>query len=311
MKDKSPTLSQLNYFVAVAKHENFRAAANQLGISQPTLTGQIATMEHAIGVTLFERSRSGTRLTPQGRSLLASAEKVLQASQRFSEQAASLSENSQTTYRLGVPPTLGPYLLPYILPDLHKTFPRLKFYVREAAPHDLEAALSRGEFDLIISPLSQDSEKLSSAGLFEEPLKFVVPSDHKLFGKSLINPSDLAGERVLTLENNHHFHYEVLQICDQLGARILKDYEGTSLDTLRQMVVMGMGVAFLPGLYIQSELHKPEALHVCEISNLPIVRKHSLVWRTTSANRVFYRELVVLLRQVIAQRLGAAVSAVD
>jgi len=305
--EKHPTLNQLSYFVAVAKQESYRAAAMELGVSQPTLTSQIAAMEKAIGVVLFERSRSGTQLSPQGRALLPVAENVLQANLRFIEQAREMSDESQTTYRLGVPPTLGPYLLPYILPTLHQRFSKLKFYVRDVAPRRLEQGLLSGEFDLVISPLSQESSQLIASELFVEPLKFVIPSDHRLAGQKFIDPKELLGENVLILENTHHFHYQVLDLCDRLGARVLRDYEGTSLDTLRQMVVMGMGVAFLPGLYIHSELHRPEALHVCELSATPIVRRHSLVWRNTAPGRVFFRELSTLLREIIADKLGAAV----
>ncbi|WP_345428111.1 hydrogen peroxide-inducible genes activator [Halioxenophilus aromaticivorans] len=307
---KQPTLNQLSYFVAVAKLENFRAAALELGVSQPTLTGQIAALEKSLGVVLFERSRSGTQLSPQGRALIEPAEAVLKTNVRFMEQARELSDDSQTTYRLGVPPTLGPYLLPYVLPELHERYTKLKFYVRDVAPRRLEQGLINGEFDLIITPLSQESSQLVSADLFIEPLKFVMPSDHPLAGASAIDPEQLRGESVLTLESTHHFHYQVLELCDRIGAHILRDYEGTSLDTLRQMVVMGMGVAFLPGLYIHSELHKPEALHVCELSQAPIERRHSLVWRNTASNRVFFRQLSENLRDIIERRLGHAVKVI-
>ena len=100
-------------------------------------------------------------------------------------------------------------------------------------------------------------------------------------------------------------------ICDEIGADLQRDYEGTSLDTLRQMVVMGMGVAFLPGLYIHSELHKPEALHVCEIANMPIERQHSLAWRNTAPGRKTFREISILIKEIIETRLSDAVAIVS
>ena len=308
---KQPTLTQLNYFLAVAEQKSYRAAAHQLGVSQPTLTGQIAVLEKNLGVTLFERSRSGTQLSPQGRILLDGASQVMQAALRFNEQARELSDDRQTTYRLGIPNTLGPYLLPFVLPELHRRFEQLKFYVRDASPKLLEQGLLNGDFDLIISPQSLQSSQLVSAELFIEPLKFVIPSDHRLTGQQYIDPKEIRGENVLILENTHHFHYQVLDICKRLNANVLRDYEGTSLDTLRQMVVMGMGVAFLPGLYVHSELHNPEALHVCELMETPIVRCHSLVWRNTSPGRVFFRELSVLLREIITAKLADAVQVLE
>ncbi|WP_317931109.1 hydrogen peroxide-inducible genes activator [Halioxenophilus sp. WMMB6] len=306
-KDRLPVLNQINYFVEVARQQSYRSAAQQLGVSQPTLTSQIAALEKTLGVTLFERSRSGTQLSPQGRMLLEPAQEVLQASLRFSDLARTMADDSQTTYRLGVPSTLGPYLLPYVLPELHARFAKLKFYVRDAPPLQLEQGLLAGEFDLVISPMYSESSQIIAAELFVEPLKFVIPSDHRLAGQQFIEPADIKDESVLTLENSHHFHYQILDICNKLGAKVLRDYEGTSLDTLRQMVVMGMGVAFLPGLYIHSELHRPEALHVCELSNMPIVRRHSLVWRNTAPGRVFFRELAGHFREIIGQQLASAV----
>ncbi len=306
---KFPSLNQIRYFVAVAKSLSFRQAATSLGISQPTLTSQIHALESNLGLILFERSRSGTLLSPQGKALLESAEDILQAGVRFGEVAKNLSEGEVITYRLGVPPTLGPYLLPYVLPPLHQIQPGLRFYVREAAPQQLQHGLLYGEYDLILSPLGGEHAQLITHPLFKEPLKFVVPSDHKLAGKKFVAPEELAQEKVLTLEDKHHFHSQVQEICNRLGAYLQRDYEGTSLDTLRQMVVMGMGVAFLPGLYIHSELHRPEDLHVSEIENMPVVRQHGLSWRNTAPGRGNFRELAETMRHIIESQLSDAVDA--
>ncbi len=308
LNTKLPSFNQLKYFVTVAKHLSYRRAAQVLGISQPTLTSQINALENSMGVVLFERSRSGTLLSAQGRSLLESAEDVLHACMRLEEAARDLADGPQTTYRLGIPPTLGPYLLPHILPVLHKRYAKLKFYVREDAPKHLEQGLINGEYDLILSPSSTISSHLVVEPLFIEPLKFVVASDHRLAGQAFVQPSDIRGEKVLTLQDTHHFHHQVQEICALLDADLQRDYEGTSLDTLRQMVVMGMGVAFLPGLYIHSELHKPEALHVCELAEMPIKRQHALAWRNTSPSRVFFRELTSEIKLLVKERLGDVVN---
>lgn len=304
---KTLSLNQIRYFVTVARYLSYRRAASILGISQPTLTTQINALESILGVALLERSRSGTLLSPQGKALLEAADDILQAGQRFTEIARGLSEGEGATFRLGIPPTLGPYLLPHILPELHARKPNLKFYVREAAPQQLHYGLLNGDYDLVLSPLSSKSSQVIVQPLFTEPLKFVMPYDHPLAGHDLVHPSQLSGEKVLTLEDRHHFHYQVHEICLQIGASLQRDYEGTSLDTLRQMVVMGMGVAFLPGLYIHSELHKPEALHVCEIDGMPIQREHSLAWRNTAPGRQVFRALATLIREIISERLSEAV----
>ncbi|WP_218353190.1 hydrogen peroxide-inducible genes activator [Alteromonas lipotrueiana] len=308
---KSPSLNQLRYFVTVAKQLNFRRAAHDLGVSQPTLTTQINALETQLGLTLFERSRSGTLLSAHGHALLYHAEQVLKANLHFHEVARNLSDGENTMYRLGIPPTLGPYLLPHILPDIHALKPGLKFYVREAAPDQLFQGLLTGQYDLILSPMSKSNSQIQSQPLFCEPLKFVMPFDHPQAGKAYIRPEQIRNEQVLALENRHHFHHQVQELCLQLGANVARDYEGTSLDTLRQMVVMGMGVAFLPGLYVHSELHKPEALHVCELADMPVVRQHVLAWRNTSPARAFFRDLSATMRTIIRQRLGDAVTVTE
>jgi len=310
LNGKTPSINQIRYFVAVAKYLSFRQAAASLGISQPTLTSQINTLETSLDLVLFERSRTGTLLSPHGKALFEAAEEVLQANHRFNEIARDLAEGEVVTFRLGIPPTLGPYLLPHILPELHQRKPGLRFYVREAAPQVLQHGLLHGEYDLIISPLSSEYSQLITEPLFNEPLKFVVPSDHHLAGNAFVRPEQIAGEKVLTLEDRHHFHHQVQHICDEIGANLQRDYEGTSLDTLRQMVVMGMGVAFLPGLYIHSELHHPEALHVCEIEGMPMERLHSLAWRNTAPGRKTFREITSVIRDIIGNRLSTAVDVI-
>lgn len=307
MAAKRPTFRQLEYFVCLADTLNYRHAAAKLGVSQPTLTSQIRALEESLGLGLLERSRTGTLLSPQGRELLESARGVVGALHELCTSADVLTHGPATTFRLGVPPTVGPYLLPYVLPQLHKQYEQLKLYVREAAPRQLEEGLLHGEYDLVLSPLPLSSTELSLESLFLEPLKFVVPSDHALAGRDYVAPEELANERVLTLEEHHHFHRQVQDVCSKLGANVQRDFEGTSLDTLRQMVVMGVGVAFLPGLYVHSELHNPEALHVCELSDKPIEREHALVWRNTSANRVFFRELAKRLRDIVSDTLKGVV----
>lgn len=306
-KEKNLSLNQLQYFIAVAKHLSYRRAAQILGVSQPTLTNQINSLEDHLGVKLFERSRTGTHLSAQGRLLLEEAEGVMLACARFTEAAQVLAEGENTTYRLGIPPTLGPYLLPHIFPELHKKHPGLKFYVREAAPRNLQQGLLNGDYDLILSPMTAANSQIMMEPLFTEPLKFVINSEHRLAGQELIQPKALAGEKILTLEDRHHFHHQVMQICGELNADLSRDYEGTSLDTLRQMVVMGMGSAFLPGLYIHSELHNPEALHVTELKGKPIVREHLLAWRNTSPSRTFFRQLAGEIRDLVELKLHSAV----
>jgi len=302
------TLRQISYFIAVAESGSFRRAADMLDITQPTLTVQIASLEERLGLVLFERSRSGATVSPVGRELLPHARRVLEESRGFHDLASTLGGEGAGTYRLGVTPTLGPYLLPTILPNIHAEFPDLKFYVREAAPTDLEEELRSARHDLILTTLPIVSREFVVAPLFREPLKLAIASEHRLANKKTINRMDLHGEEVLTIDEHHLFHRQISDVCERLGAHMRRDYEGTSLDTLRQMVVMGMGLAFLPALYVKSEIHARDVLRITDITGTDVYRNHALVWRPNSPGRVLFREIADRIRSIAGSQLSDSVS---
>jgi len=297
------TLRQIEYFTAVADYGSFRRAADRLDVTQPTLTAQVAALERALGTDLFERSRTGTWLSSAGRELLPNARRVLEEVQGFCDRAESLTGGAVGTYRLGVTPTLGPYLLPSILPKIHAEYSGLKLYVREAPPSVLEEELKDAKQDLILTTEPILSRELAIAPLFSEPLKLAIAREHRLARKARINRSDLVGEEVLTIGEHHLFHRQIAELCERLGANVRRDYEGTSLDTLRQMVVMGMGLAFLPALYVISEIRDREELRVTDIEGVRVVRHHALAWRPRSPARTLFRSLAGQIRSIIARDL--------
>lgn len=297
------TLRQLQYFVTVAEALSFRRAAERLGVSQPTLTGQIAALEAALGLVLFERSRSGTTLSPAGRELLGSAQAVLEQARGLTDRARSLAGGPSGTFRLGVPPTLGPYLLPHILPDLHRAYAGVQLYVREGVPRQLLEDLRSGRYDLILTPLPIPEGQLTVAPLFREPIRLVLGPEHPLTRREVVRPRDLRGVDVLLIDETHLFHRQVEQLCDRLGANVRRDYEGTSLDTLRHMVLMGMGAAFLPALYVRSEIRPSDELQVTRIAGEAVERVNALVWRDTSPTRSLFREMAEHIRATVADKL--------
>ncbi|MFK7828647.1 MAG: hydrogen peroxide-inducible genes activator [Congregibacter sp.] len=286
----SPTFRQLQYFVAVATSLNFRKAAAQLRVSQPTLTHQILALESGLGLQLLERSRAGTKLTPAGRELLPDARHTLEQMAILCERATALANGPSGTFKLGVAPTIGPYLLPHVLPHIHRRHAALKLHLREQAPSYLEAGLIAGDYDLILTSLPVEGAGLTVKPLFHEELKLVVPADHRLAEEKTIHRRDLENESVLTIDEHHHFHQQIKELCERLGASMMRDYEGTSLDTLRQMVVMGMGIAFLPALYIRSEIHQPRELRVKTIHGENVFRTHALAWRNSSPRSLLFQE---------------------
>ncbi|CAA0105131.1 Hydrogen peroxide-inducible genes activator [BD1-7 clade bacterium] len=306
MASGNPTIKQLEYFVSVAESGTFRRAAERLGISQPTLTAQIYSLEKSLTLTLFERSRSGTTLTPAGRELLNNARQVIEEMRGLMDQAAMINSGPGGTFRIGVSPTVGPYLLPHILSGLNHAYPSLKLYVRENMPKALELDLLEGRLDLVLIPQPFGTSRLTTEVLFHEPLQLIVPEGHQLAKLKQIKTRHLRDQNILTLEAQYSSYHQVRTVCEALGANIARDYEGTSLDALRQMVMMGVGVAFLPALYIYSEIHQPQGLIVRDIDELKLQRTHVLAWRRNSPNRAFYRQLAENIRSLVKENLGQA-----
>jgi LysR family hydrogen peroxide-inducible transcriptional activator len=306
-----PTIRQIRYFLAVADASSFRRAAERLRVSQPSVTQQVLALEEAFDVQLFERSRAGTTLSPAARELLPGARRVLEEFQGLCDQVESLSRGPSGTYRLGVTPTLGPYLLPHILPDIHRHYAAVKLYVREDVPRNLEAGLLAGDHDLILTALPIDEDRLTVVPLLHEPLKLVMSAEHRLAKKRRIDRRDLAGESILTIEEHHHFHRQIQELSDRLGAHVLRDYEGTSLDTLRQMVVMGMGIAFLPALYVRSEIHRRRELRVTSVHGEDMHRTHAFAWRGSSPARPLFEQLASEVRMLIARRFPGEVETIS
>lgn len=298
-----PTLRQLKYLVALSRELHFRRAAEQVNVTQPTLSTQIQELERRLNAPLVERGGTKVMLTPLGREIAERARHVLSDVQDIVDLAASSQHGFHGTIRLGVPPTLGPYLLPHIVPDLHVNYPNLKLYVQEGKPHDLKMDLYAGAFDLIMSPLPIKHSDLEVERLFREPLQVVAAPDHPLASAGRIDRADLAGQHVLAIEKGHYLHDQVVEICDDFNATLLRDYEGTSLDTLRLMVGMGVGLAFLPALYVRSEIGDRGELSVLQLNAPNLYRQIGLSWRKRSVHAPLFREIAQLIRSVAGKRL--------
>ena len=301
------SLRQLEYFAEVADAGSLRQAAQRLGVTQPTLTVQLRALEEILGVVLFERTRNATLLTPVGRDILPEALSLLSQWRNMVESAHLIGNHSHSTYRLGVPQTLGPYLLPSLLPTLHQRFQRLRLHVREEVPDMLLKGLEEGRFDIVIGPISTVPDTIVREPMFREPLYLASPVDMDVAPHSNVAESDLSGLEILAVEKGHTLRREVERICERTGARLNTDYEGTSLDTLRQMVVMGMGLAFLPALYVRSEIHRPEELRVQPLQGGRLFREHAFLYRRNAPTRHFYQELQAQIREVITRDLSDTV----
>lgn len=304
MKDLNFSLKQLRYFLVAARHRSLRQAAFELKITQPSLSAQLKCLEEVLGIELFERSRGGVTLTPMGRDMLTEARQAVSAAEAILEAAQFATRGPAGTFRLGVTPSLGPYCLPWILPAMRQSYRLVKFFVREAVATDLAEGLKSGNYDLILTTLPFDDPSFTVVPLIREPIYLVVNASHPLAGLRTITADQLAGLEILTIEEHHLFFKQVEDLCRRFNATILRDYEGTSLDSIRQMVYMEMGVAFLPALYIRSEIRDRVELQVLEIEGESIYRIHALAWRNTTPLRGFYRGLGAFFQKVCKEQFG-------
>ena len=299
-----PTLKQFRYLVALANTLHFRKAAEQCHVSQPTLSGQLQELEERLGVQLVERSRrSQVVLTPIGRTIAERARIVLRDVQDIIDLGRHGQQWLEGTIRLGALPTLGPYLLPHVLPELHQSHPGLKLYVREGMPAPLVRSLEEGELDLLLFPMPIREADLTSTRLFREQLWVIIPSDHPLATKEQIDRADLTSQTILALEPGHRFYDQVAELCREYGAELSHDFEGTSLDTLRLMVGMGMGLSFMPTVYVLSEVAKDPQVVAKPMKSRPPNRTIGLAWRRHSARGEEYQALASIIRGTLRSSL--------
>ncbi len=292
-----PTLRQLEYLVAVADLKHFGRAAQASNVSQPTLSQQLRALEDRLGVVLVERRMSGAELTPIGREIAQRARRLLVEVRDIRDLARRAGERLAGTLRFGVTPTLGPYLMPGIVSALHREQPDLRLYIREGIPDDQALELSRGGLDILLAPLPIEGADLEVEPLFRERLFIVAAADHPLTRRSNLKMADLAGTGVLSLDHRHHFHRQVAGLCAEFGLELLRDYEGTSLDSVRQMVGSGIGLAVLPEFYIRSEVGGQAGVRILEIEDWQVSRSIAAAWRSGAAFAPAYRAIAMRIQQ--------------
>lgn len=284
-----PTLRQLEYLAALADAGHFGRAAAAVNVSQPTLSQQLRALEERLGVTLVERGDTPVQLTPIGREIAARARRVLLGVKDLRELARRSVSGLAGTIRFGTTPTLGPYLLPPVVARLHRDHPDMRLYMREGIPDDQLSDVRRGALDMVVAPLPVAGTDLVVEPLFREPLHLVAAPDHPLCGAGRVKRADLVGVGILNLDPRHRFHRQTLDICADLSAVPLHDYEGTSLDSLRQMAGSGIGLAILPELYLRSEVGGEDMVRRITVADWSATRSIAAVWRQGAAYGESYR----------------------
>ncbi|MDX1736879.1 MAG: LysR substrate-binding domain-containing protein [Alphaproteobacteria bacterium] len=300
-----PTLRQFEYLVAVDDERHFGRASQRVNVSQPTLSAQLNLLEKRIGVQLFKRGRDGVYPTLEGREIISRARKILNEVNELVEFAHGVSHPLSGRLKFGIPPTLGPYMLPHIIPEIHRMFPNLKLLLREGAPRELQRMVEDGALDLAITPLPVMSNKIHVENIFLEDLQVGMAWDHPLAKRQKLISEDLKGEKILALQRGHHLHDQVKELCRAYQGELLYDYEGSSLDALRHMVVMGAGISFFPAMYLIAEIRQRGDLSIKKIEDDKLRRQIAMIWRKDSDLKDEYSDMAELFKSSAAEILSA------
>lgn len=272
------TLRQMQYALAVAETRNFRRAADLCAVAQPSLSSQLAALEHSLGVTLFERGKGGVRVTPPGQVLLARMERILAEGRELGQEAHAFLDPFAGSLRLGIIPTLAPYVLPFLVPALREAFPQLLPLWTEAHTDTLVAALQKSHLDGAILALEADLGDLEHLVLGRDPFRVCLPVNHPLAKrKPALREKELEGERLLLLEDGHCLRGQALAACGRARIEEL-GYRATSLPTLVQMVASGAGITLLPRLAVATEAARASVVMRPLAEPVPF-RTLALVWR--------------------------------
>lgn len=276
------SLRQLQYAVAVADALSFRRAAQQCRVSQPALSAQIAQVEAAAGVVLFERDRRRVRVTPRGEEFLARARRVLAEADDLLTSARRLADPFDGILRVGVIPTISPYLLPVITPPLRAEFPRLSLRWVEDRTADLVRGLQQGTLDAALLALEAEIGEVDYEVVGRDPFVLAVPAAHALAARrGPVAMDNLEEARVLLLDDGHCFRDQALAFCAGAGAREL-EFRATSLSTLAQMVAAGAGITLLPEIAVRTEAQR-SGLAIRPLARPVPARTIVLCWRRRSS----------------------------
>ena len=284
-------LRDLHYLVALADHRHFGRAAAASFVSQPTLSTQIRKLEDELGVSLVERAPRRVMLTPIGREIAERARRVIAEVGQMGEIARRSQDPEAGTVRLGIFPTLAPYLLPHVLPDLRKRFPRLELLLVEEKTDQILARLRDGRLDAGLLALPIHDDQLHIEPLFDEPFLLAVPQAHPLAKKTSLHLRDLDNQHLLLLEEGHCLRDQALDVCHMAGADERDGFRATSLETLRQMVAAGVGITLLPVLAVQPPVPLSGDIHLLAFRGDPPHRRIAMLWRRSSAMAGFLQQM--------------------
>lgn len=275
------TLTELRYLIALDKERHFGRAAERAFVSQPTLSVAVRKLEDELGVAVFERNRGEAQVTPIGRHIIDQAYRVLAEVDTLNGIAASGQDQLEGPLRLGVIYTVGPYLLPHLVPMLRGEAPAMPVVIEENFTHNLSQQLHSNELDAIIVALPFSQPRFVTWPLYDEPFVVVLPKGHAWTRRDAIRPNDLSGEELLLLGAGHCFRDQVLEACPDCREPDPEEQPraGSSLETIRHMVASGLGITVLPQSSIEGTDSDQSLVSTRPFAGNPPSRRIALVWR--------------------------------
>lgn len=294
MVESNPmNLRTLHYLVAIADTQHFGQAAERCHVSQPTLSMQVKKFEEQLNIMIFERNNKSVILTDIGHDIIAKARQVLTHMEDLRQIAHNAQDPYATTLKLGIIPTLAPYLLPKIMPHLNDAYPKLTLYLIEQQTAVLSQQLQTGEIDAALMALPIASDTLTHTPLLTENFFLAVHKDHALSGQASINTKDLTTEPILLLEEGHCLRDQALEVCQINQTFQPHDFKATSLETLRQMVASRVGVTLMPELACSNT---GDQLSYVPFEQPSPSRTIALFWRKTSSQTALFNALANAIR---------------
>lgn len=288
-------IRDFSYLVALANYRHFGKAAKACFVSQPALSMQIKKLEETLGVTLLERSNKAVLLTPIGIAITERAKYILQHMEEIRELAKLAKDPYSGELKIGIIPTLAPYLLPLIIPSLTKGFPKINFYLIEDKTALLIQKLKQGQLDAALLALPIQESSFSYSTLFEEEFLLAVPNGHVLSKRKKIKQNDLNNQPLLLLEEGHCMRGQTLTLCQRMNATEAQNFRATSLETLRHMVAAGNGITLMPKLAQQLN----DTISYIPFSPPKPKRLIGLVWRISATKKRLLQEIVNHIKKII------------
>ncbi|MFK7955233.1 MAG: LysR substrate-binding domain-containing protein [Lysobacterales bacterium] len=301
-------IRDLNYLVALADLRHFGHAAEACFVSQPTLSTQIKKLEEELGVQLIERAPRQVMLTEVGAEVVERARLVLRDVEQIREVARRATEPQSGVLRLGIFPTLGPYLLPHVIPQIHQKYPGLELLLVEEKSEVLMSQLRDGRLDAAILAQPVEADQLQCRQLFEEPFVLALPQGHPLDSKGALTIDSLKDHTVLLLEDGHCLRDQALEVCKLAAANEKPGFRATSLETLRQMVAANVGLTLLPMLAVKPPVAITDSIHIRPFDDPPPSRKLAMFWRSSSAMDGFLMEFAEIFASLPDDLLTPKVS---